>query len=215
MKRTFVRVLSLEAPVVSSAGALLCLVTSLSGAAGCSQSSSGAASGADAATTSNAEGGSTLGTDAASPSPSIGDPVASCDGCPVCGGTLASATTGVSYCTEDCTTSATCPTGTACLTDPVSSQLSKQCLKTCAADSDCSGIFVCRSDIEDGGSVCWSPYPPRDAGTDASSAGADSGALDAGSALDAADASPVVAADSGSDAGPTTTPDASDSGSAD
>ena len=52
--------------------------------------------------------------------PQLGDPVASCDGCPVCGGALASATTGVSFCTKDCMSDTDCPTGTACVPDPVS-----------------------------------------------------------------------------------------------
>jgi hypothetical protein len=217
MKRTFVRALLAEGHTFGSAGALLFLAVWSSGLAGCSQSSSGSASGADASPISEAEAGSTPVADGGPPP--IGDPVASCNGCPLCGGVLASATTGVSYCTEDCTTSATCPTGTACLTDPMSNQLSKQCLKTCAVDSDCSGVFVCRSDIEDAGSICWSPFPPRAGGPDASSVVADSAAedgaaaLDAGVGSDAGDAATVTASDASADAGDAKPSDASDSGS--
>jgi hypothetical protein len=161
------------------------------GGTGCSSSSSpGPAS--DAST----------GPDAAEAGPAspLGVPVASCAGCvDVCGGVLASATTGFTFCTQDCTTNADCPTGTGCAADvltselPDGSQLPSECLKTCTTDADCSGGFICRSDIATTGSYCWSPFPPpADGGPGAGEAGpdaevADTGTPDAGAA-DASDA---------------------------
>jgi hypothetical protein len=197
MKRTPVRRLLIEASKFGSAGALLCLVSSLTILGGCSDSSSGNDAGTDGSSpqdspTTQAETGGDAGP------PPIGDPVTSCGNCPVCGGALASATVGVSYCTQNCQTDTDCVTGTACLPDPMGSQLTKECLKTCHTDADCKGIFVCRSDIVDARSVCWSSYPPPVV-PDAGSGGLDSGGADA---APAADASPEAGSDaaSGSDA---------------
>ncbi len=213
MKRTLSRRLSLGASKLGSAGVLLCLASSLAWLGGCSDSSSGAEAGADGASPQDAatveEAGIAPPVEAG-PQP-IGDPVASCGSCPVCGGALASATTGVSYCTQNCQTDSDCPKGTACMTDPIASALNKQCLKPCQANSDCAGIFICRSDIEDAGNVCWSPYPPPVA-PDGGTGGIDSGGADAGPGVDAApEAGSDAASDSGLDAG-ATGPDASDSG---
>src|SRR5450432_1788478 len=48
----------------------------------------------------------------AGPPPPLGVPVTSCTGCPVCGGVLGSATTGITYCTQNCATNTDCPTAT-------------------------------------------------------------------------------------------------------
>jgi hypothetical protein len=142
------------------------------GGTGCSSSSPAGAPASDASTS---EGGP--------PSP-LGVPVATCAGCAVvCGGVLASATTGFTFCTQDCATNADCPTGTGCAADvltsqlPAGQQLPNECLKTCTTDADCSGGFVCRSDIATAGSFCWSPFPPPvDAGSGAPEAGPDAAA---------------------------------------
>jgi hypothetical protein len=149
------------------------------GGTGCSSSSSPAAPPSDASTAPDVEAGP--------PSP-LGVPVASCAGCAVlCGGVLATATTGFTFCTQDCTTNADCPSGTGCAADvltsdlPDASQLPNECLKTCTTDADCSGGFICRSDIATTGSFCWSPFPPPvDAGQGAGEAGPDAGTADAG-----------------------------------
>jgi hypothetical protein len=130
--------------------------------------------------------------DAGPPSP-LGVPVPSCAGCTgICGGVLASATTGFTFCTQDCTTDTGCPAGTACAADvltsdlPDGSQLPNECLKTCTTDTDCSGGFICRSDIATTGSFCWSPFPPPvDAGQVASEAGPDAGIADTGTPVEA------------------------------
>jgi hypothetical protein len=217
MKRTLVRRFLIAASKVSSTAAVLCLASPLSVFAGCSQSSGGAVPADGSAP--QADGPVSQADGPVSPAgdgavPQLGDPVTSCDGCPVCGGALASATTGVSFCTKDCTSDADCVTGTVCVQDPVSSQLTKECLKTCHANTDCSGIFVCRSDVAPGATICWSPYPPpksaiADAGPDVT----DSGAPDTGSAVGSdATTGSDGATDSSTDTG-STTPDASDSGS--
>jgi hypothetical protein len=184
------------------------LVLSLAalGGTGCSDSSSGASAG-DASVDDGA-------VDAAPPL--LGVPVASCAACPsaVCAGVLGSATTGITYCTEVCTTNTDCPTGTACVANSTSKDLSDNCLKICTGDADCPAPFICRPDLGSPGSYCWSPYPPvgsetlsdagdaavaeaPDTGMSPSEAGtptdsgvpSDSGAADVALATDASDAS--------------------------
>jgi hypothetical protein len=175
---------------IKNASALPGLLVSLFalGGTGCSSSSSPGAPVSDASAPDAAEAG---------PASPLGVPVASCAGCAdICGGVLASATTGFTFCTQDCTTNADCPTGTGCAADvltselPDGSQLPSECLKTCTTDTDCSGGFICRSDIATTGSYCWSPFPPPvDAGQGAGEAGPDAGVADTGTpdagALDA------------------------------
>ena len=99
------------------------------------------------------------------PAPPLGVPLPSCAGCPVCGGVLGSATTGISYCTKDCTANTDCPTGTACVANTNSpTALDMQCIKTCASNSDCTAPFICRSDLGTPGSYCWSPFPAPEGG---------------------------------------------------
>ena len=154
--------------------------------AGCSSSSNSPVASSDAST----DG------EAGPPSP-LGVPVSSCAGCTVCGGVLGSPTTGITYCTADCTTDTDCPSGTACTATPSSSSsLSNECLKTCTSNTDCTSPFVCRSDLPTPGSFCWSPYPPpSDAGPDAAP---EAGAVATG---DAGDAGSVATVDAGADAG--------------
>jgi hypothetical protein len=140
---------------------------------GCSDSSAGP-SGTDAAALGDVQGDVQV---EAGPPPPLGVPVMSCAGCPVCGGVLGSPTSGIRYCTQDCSTSADCPTGTACTANTTASVLPSECLKTCAADTDCTAPFICRSDLGTPGSFCWSPYPP--VGSRTSDAG-DASVLDAG-----------------------------------
>jgi hypothetical protein len=178
-------------------GGLVLSVCALA-ATGCSSSSAGP-SGADASLDAPVEAG---------PTPPLGVPVASCAGCPVCGGVLGSATKGITYCTQDCTTNTDCPSGTGCVVNSTSPGLSNECLKTCTSDSDCTGFddpdtgappFVCRSDLATPGSFCWSPYPPPDAGL-VVDAGGDA-AAEAGPADAATPPSDTGApADSGADA---------------
>jgi len=118
---------------------------------------------------------------------------------------LATATTGFTFCTQDCTTSADCPAGTGCAADVLTAQLPNECLKTCTTDADCSGGFICRADIATAGSFCWSPFPPPvDAGPDADAAAPDTGAADTGA--------PEAGEPDASDAGASTS-DASDAAS--
>lgn len=165
---------------------VLVLPVWLLGASGCSDSSSGPSGDASTAdATADVEAG---------PPPALGVPVPSCAGCPVCGGVLASATTGFTYCTQNCATNADCPTGTACATTVLSTGLSGQCLQSCTANADCQGGFICRTDLPSPGAFCWSPYPPPvvDAGQDAASdanAG-DAGTADTGAPDASLDASP-------------------------
>jgi hypothetical protein len=144
-----------------------------------------------------------LGEDGGGPPPPLGVPVASCAGCPICGGVLGGPTTGITYCTQVCKASADCPTGTACVANTTSSMiLDMNCLKTCTGDSDCKSPFICRSDFPTPGMYCWSPYPtPSAAGPDA--AVADTGAAETGAPADSG-AQP----DSGSPADSGTLPDA-------
>ncbi len=165
---------------------VLVLPVWVTGASGCSDSSSapsGDASTADA---------STADVDAGPPPP-LGVPEPSCAGCPVCGGVLASATTGFTYCTQNCATNSDCPAGTACAATVLSSGLSGQCLRSCTSDADCAGGFICRSDLPSPGAFCWSPYPPVvDAGQHAASDASteDAGAADTGASDASLDASP-------------------------
>jgi hypothetical protein len=157
-------------------------VAGLAGA-GCSASSGAPASNLDAsADTSTFDG----------PAPPLGVPVSSCNGCPVCGGVLASPTTGITYCTQDCTADTDCPSGTGCVAALSNAALANECIKKCTTGADCSGGFICRSDLPTVGSFCWSSYPPpADAGP-VSEAGTDAGTADSG------DAAPAEAgADSG------------------
>jgi hypothetical protein len=154
--------------------------------------------------------------------PPLGVPVANCAACnsAVCGGVLGSATTGITYCTEVCTSNSDCPMGTGCVANSTSKALSNNCLATCTADTDCTAPFICRSDLGSPGSYCWSPYPPvggatsdagdaavaeagaPDTGTPPSEAGAppDSGEpTDSGAADAAADAAATDASDASAD----------------
>jgi hypothetical protein len=154
--------------------------------AGCSSDSASPAGGGDASTVDAMSEASAHPNEAAAAPIPVGDPTTDCNACTVCGGVLLSATTGISYCTADCTTTADCPSGTACIPNITSAVLGNQCIETCAADSDCTAPFVCRVDVPTPGGYCWSPYPPR---TDAATpfpveAGADAGA-DAGGLPDA------------------------------
>ena len=175
------------------------------GQSGCSDSSA-APSGTDAA----ADAVDDVQADAlveAGPPPPLGVPTASCAGCPVCGGVLGSPTTGISYCTIDCTTSTDCPTGTACVANTSTSLLSNECLATCTTSADCTAPFICRADLSTPGSYCWSPYPAPDGSVtpfpDASVS--DAGVSDAGTPADTgapseagvSDASPSDASDAG------------------
>jgi hypothetical protein len=182
----------------SASGVSLSVVLALLGLgassvfAGCSSSSNAPAASSDAST--DAEAGP--------PSP-LGVPVSNCNGCTVCGGVLGSPTTGISYCTADCTTDMDCPSGTGCTASPSSSSLSNECLKTCTSNTDCTSPFVCRTDLPTPGGFCWSPYPPSDAGPDAA---ADAGVMAAGDAGDAGSAPAVDAsADAALDAAPSDT----------
>jgi hypothetical protein len=164
--------------------------------AACSQSS-GSGSPGDASADALVEAG---------PPPPLGVPVASCTGCPVCGGVLGSPTTGLTYCTQDCTTNADCPNGTGCSVNAQTSQLPNECLATCTTNADCVSPFICRSDLGGPGNFCWSPYPPPvdagpavpEAGPDASpdasdtdSSASEAGPADAGATVtDASDAAP-------------------------
>jgi hypothetical protein len=117
------------------------------------------------------------------PPPPLGVPLPTCTGCPVCGGVLGSPTTGISYCTKDCTSNTDCPTGTACVANTNSpTVLDMQCIKTCASNSDCTAPFICRSDLGTPGSYCWSPFPAPDGGTttDAGNAVPDAGVAETG-----------------------------------
>ena len=179
----------------------LCALGASVAAAGCSASSSGATPSSDASTADGEAG----------PPPPLGVPVASCAGCPVCGGVLGSATTGLTYCTQDCKTNADCPAGTGCVAALSSAALASECIKTCTADSDCSGGFICRSDLPTAGSFCWSSYPPQvdagsradgasEAGSDAAPGSGDAGPADANRDVEAdAAASDAVAADASSE----------------
>jgi hypothetical protein len=110
----------------------------------------------------------------AGPPPPLGVPVPSCAGCPTCGGVLSGPDSGLTYCTQACTTNADCPTGTGCVMNVISPTLDDECLRTCATDTDCSGGFICRTDLGTPGGYCWSPYPPPvDAGIPPVEAGAD------------------------------------------
>src|SRR5580698_3188113 len=91
------------------------------GAGGCS-STSDAPSGSDASADVQAD----VVVDAGPPPP-LGVPVSSCAGCPVCDGILGSATTGIFFCTKDCTAATDCPTKTACVVNPSSSLLDMEC----------------------------------------------------------------------------------------
>jgi hypothetical protein len=175
----------------SASGVSLSVVLALLGLgassvfAGCSSSSNAPAASSDASTDGQA----------GPPSP-LGVPVSSCAGCTVCGGVLGSPTTGITYCTADCTTDTDCPSGTGCTASPSSSTLSNECLKTCTSNTDCTSPFVCRSDLPAPGSFCWSPYPPpSDAGPDAAP---DAGAV---TTVDAGDAGSAATVDAGDDAG--------------
>jgi hypothetical protein len=140
----------------------------------------------------------------AGPPPPLGVPVSSCAGCPVCAGVLGSPTTGISYCTQDCTTTADCPTGTACVANTTSSTLlDMQCIKACASDSDCTTPFICRSDLPTAGSYCWSPFPPPgDGGADGGDAAvADTGVPETTPEAGTPDSgAPDAQADAGADA---------------
>jgi hypothetical protein len=168
---------------------------------GCSDNNSTQAGG-DASTDGVAE-------DGGGPPPPLGVPVASCAGCPVCGGVLGGPTTGITYCTQTCKASADCPTGTACVANTTSSMiLDMNCLKTCTGDSDCKSPFICRSDLPTSGKYCWSPYPaPGAGGQDA--AVADAGAAETGSPADSgAQPDSGAPADSGTPADSGALPDA-------
>ena len=183
------------------------LVMSLSalGVTGCSDSSAGP-SGGDASVADGA-------VDAAPPP--FGVPVSDCTACisSICGGVLGSPDSGITYCTEVCTTTADCPMGTACVANSTSKDLSNNCLKTCTGDTDCTAPFICRTDLGSPGSYCWSPYPPL--GTSTPDAGQtpdaapDTGTTpsDAGAPLDSGEPSDSGLADVTADVA---TPDASD-----
>ena len=109
-----------------------------------------------------------------------------------CGGTLATATTSIEYCTLKCKMDTDCPTGTACFANPVNFH----CLKKCTGNSDCSGGFVCSGDAGANGSYCWSPFNGADNFFD-SGAGADAPVAPGNDAAGAADTAP--AGDSSSD----------------
>jgi hypothetical protein len=144
------------------------------GAGGCS-STSDAPSGSDASADVQAD----VVVDAGPPPP-LGVPVPSCAGCPVCDGILGSPTTGIFFCTKDCT-AADCPTGTACVANPSSTLLDKECLATCTSDGDCVAPFICRSDVPgSSGSYCWTPYPPPVEAGAPDAGPADSGPSDTG-----------------------------------
>jgi hypothetical protein len=173
---------------------------------GCS-SNSAAPTGGDASATD-----ALIGDDAAAQP--LGVPVTSCAGCPVCGGVLTSATEGTSYCTQACSASMACPTGTGCVPNANSANLlDKQCLKTCTTDSDCTTPFICRSDLPAPGKFCFSKWPPVSGttGTDAGDAAAvgDTGAAETGTPVDAGApetgtpeaGQPEAAAPDGGDAG--------------
>ena len=135
--------------------------------------------------------------------PPLGVPVTTCAGCPVCAGVLGGPTTGISYCTQDCTTTADCPTGTACVANTNSAMfLDMQCIKTCASNSDCTTPFVCRSDLPTAGSYCWSPYPPPgNGGADAGDAAvADTGVETTPEAGTPDSGAPDAQSDAGADA---------------
>jgi hypothetical protein len=140
----------------------------------------------------------------AGPPPPLGVPLSTCAGCPVCAGVLGSPTTGISYCTKDCTTTADCPTGTACVANTTSATLlDMQCIKTCATDSDCTTPFICRSDLSTAGSYCWSPFPPPGyGGTDGGDAAvADTGVPETTPEAGTPDSgAPDAQADAGADA---------------
>jgi hypothetical protein len=167
-------------------------------ATGCS-SSSGAPPGIDAS--------ADVGPLSDAPTPPLGVPVSSCAGCPVCAGTLGSATTGISYCTVDCTSTADCPSGTGCVANATSDALSEQCLATCQTSADCTAPFICRSDLATPGNYCWSPYPPP---VDGGAPAGDGGDAGPGPGPDAA--STDAAADTGAvgDTGAPTDASASD-----
>jgi hypothetical protein len=163
-------------------------------AVGCSDSSGAPATSSDASATE-----ASVVDGQAGPPPPLGVPIAStrCASCNVCGGVLGSPTTGIAYCTQDCTTDADCPSGLGCVAALSTASLSNECIKKCASSSDCTAPFICRSDLPTPGSFCWSPYPPpKDAGPPAIDAGSDagpSGSTDAGDA-GPADAGPGDAA---------------------
>lgn len=153
------------------------------GPSGCS-SDSGSPSGGDAST---ADVQADVMVEAGPPPP-LGVPLTTCAGCRVCAGVLGSPTTGISYCTKDCTTTADCPTGTACVANTTSATLlDMQCIKTCTSNSDCGAPFICRSDLSTPGSYCWSPFPPPGAaGPDAGDAAvADTGVVETGAPTEA------------------------------
>jgi hypothetical protein len=147
---------------------------------GCSDSSS-APSGGDASTADVQADVEIDGMAEAGPPPPLGVPVATCEGCPVCGGVLGSATTGISYCTKTCTATADCPAGTACVMNTTSATLlDMQCIKTCTSSADCTAPFICRSDLLTPGSYCWSPFPAPLSGAGMDAAAPDSGLADTG-----------------------------------
>jgi hypothetical protein len=149
------------------------------GASGCS-STSDAPSGSDASADVQADVQADVVVDAGPPPP-LGVPVSSCAGCPVCDGILGSATTGIFFCTKDCTAATDCPTGTTCVANPSSSLLDDECLATCTSDSDCVAPFICRSDLPGTpGSFCWTPYPPPSEAGAPDAGPADSGPADTG-----------------------------------
>jgi hypothetical protein len=181
------------ASVLSRGLALVLCTFGASGAIGCSDSSSGSAPIGDASAI-----GDALATDGpavaveAGPPP-LGVPIATCAGCAVCGGVLGSPTTGISYCTQDCTTDTDCPSGLGCVAALSSSQLSNECIKTCSSNTDCIAPFICRHDLPTAGNFCWSPYPPQQP-EDAGSAVADTGAASGpDGSVGAGDAAPVEA----------------------
>jgi hypothetical protein len=157
-------------------------------------------------------GGSDAASDAPTgPVPAVGVSIAQCDPrCASCGGVLVSATTGVSFCTQSCTMTSDCPTGTACVSNILTSALMNECLRTCTTDADCAGgtnQFVCRSDLGTPTPLCWTPYPPpaQDSGTTVPDAGSDaavdSGNPDTGTPVDSgSDASTDAGGDDASDA---------------
>ncbi|HEX3769729.1 MAG TPA: hypothetical protein VHV30_02635 [Polyangiaceae bacterium] len=176
--------------------------------AACSSSSNSDNGGGDAST-SDAGGEAGM--------PPIGVPLASCAGCPICGGALVTPDSGVSFCTVDCTTDSDCPagSGTACIASINSPGmgLSNECIKTCSADGDCQSPFVCRHDLATPGGYCWSPYGETDASTPIPEAGVDSGASDGGTPESGATPDSGAADSGGADAADAgTTPDASNDG---
>ncbi|HEX4447188.1 MAG TPA: hypothetical protein VH044_10645, partial [Polyangiaceae bacterium] len=142
--------------------------------------------------------------------PPLGVPVSSCAGCPVCGGILTGPDAGATYCTQPCSTSADCPTGTGCVMNVLTASLDMNCLRTCTTDTDCAGGFICRSDLGTTGSYCWSPYPtPVDSGTPVADASTDAGVDAATADAGEPDATPDAATPDAA------TPDASSDAAAD